>query len=70
MKKILTNWRYYALALLAAAAMGFLISDGEAVKIVIGTKVAFLVVMFLFFRLLDRWDKTGVIPELSKHLEE
>lgn len=77
MRKILTNWRYYALLAIAlVAAVGiFSLPDEEAglpefTTVLLATKAVGIAAAVAFIHLLSRWCREGSIEELRRLLEE
>lgn len=73
MKQILTNYRYYLLALLAMIAVAGVFSEpteglsfSKWARIMIASKAIGLSAGYVAYRLAARWEKQGVIPELTE----
>ncbi len=71
MKKILTNYRYYVLVVLATVAMlGIFSVPNDNLPVanwyytLISSKVIGFVAAYITARLIKRWENLGTIPEL------
>lgn len=70
--KIITNWRYYVLAVLAVAAMMAIFSEpaGEGMLLWVSSmtisKITGLALGYVFYRGVRYWGQKGKLPELIK----
>lgn len=71
MKKILTNYRYYVLVVLAfVATIGILSAPIDSLPVanwyytLISSKAIGFGAAYIMARLIKRWEKLGTIPEL------
>lgn len=77
MKRILINWRYYALTSLAAVAVAGLFSMpceslglGAWAASFAASKVIGIGAAFACIKLMEKWVEDGKIPELERYLTE
>jgi len=75
MKKILLNWRYYVLTLLAFVMfVGIFSEPAEDVQnwclTMLTSKVIGFGAGYVFYKLLTRWDESGKIAEISAMINE
>lgn len=75
--KVLTNYRYYVLFVVFAVGMlgTFAVPDDNLpgcawTWILFSTKAVGFAAFYLFGRLVNRWEKRGTIPELTKFTED
>lgn len=74
--KIITNWRYYVLAMLAVAAMTAIFSEpaGEGMLLWVSSmtisKTTGLALGYVFYRGVRYWGQKGKLPELIKLAKE
>ena len=76
MMKVITNWRYYVLAMLAVAAMTAIFSEpvGEGMLLWVSSitisKITGLALGYVFYRTSRYWGQKGKLPELIKLAKE
>lgn len=70
--KALLNYRYYAIVLLSTVAVFLIWCDVDNsiphywwIYCIISSKLLGLLLMWFISRLIKRWERRGVIPELS-----
>lgn len=65
-KKIISNYRYYVLLVVGFAMIIGICSAPEELNLLWLSKAVGIAMAWVFYTLIDRWDRGGKIPELSK----
>ena len=77
MKSALTNWRYYAIAAIAAVMMAGLFAEptdnlscGDWTIAFVASKMVGIAAGYSLYRMATRWMKQGNTPEISNLIKE